>query len=170
TGLDFAELAPRVIVRVGNPSGGSIHFGLSTDGGTTWQPAATEPAGISSGGTVAIDAGGTHVVWSPGGAGVHYSADGGASWAPASGVPAGATVEADRVVPQRFYAIAAGTFSVSVDGGATFAATAAAGLPPVGNVRFRAVPGRAGDIWLAGGATDGVYGLWRSTDAGATFS
>ena len=33
--------SPRAsIVRVGNPSGSSIHFGVSTDGGATWTPAA----------------------------------------------------------------------------------------------------------------------------------
>ena len=42
--------------------------------------------------------------------------------------------------------------------------------PPTGNVRFKAVPGREGDIWLAGGTTDATYGLWHSTDSGATFT
>ena len=60
-------------------------------------------------------------------------------------------------------------FYVSTDGGASFAA-AASGLPAEGNVRFKAVPGRAGDIWLAGGKAGLPYGLWRSTDAGATFT
>jgi hypothetical protein len=68
-----------------------------------------------------------------------------------------------------FYAFAAGVFYVSTDGGATFVA-AASGLPAEGNVRFKAVPGRAGDVWLAGGKAGLPYGLWRSTDAGATFT
>jgi hypothetical protein len=35
---------------------------------------------------------------------------------------------------------------------------------------FRAVPGRAGDLWLAGGSTTSVvYGLWHSTDGGQSF-
>jgi xyloglucan-specific exo-beta-1,4-glucanase len=51
-----------------------------------------------------------------------------------------------------------------------FTATAATGLPATGNVRFKAVPGIAGEIWFAGGATDGAYGLWLSTDGGASFA
>lgn len=37
-------------------------------------------------------------------------------------------------------------------------------------MRFQAVPGIAGDIRLAGGKTGGVYGMWRSTDGGSTFT
>jgi hypothetical protein len=175
TSLDFAELAPSVVVRVGNPGRGDAAWGISTDGGATWTPAAAPPAGVTGGGTVAVNADGTRSVWSPGGAGVHYSSDGGATWAPSAGVPAGATVESDRVEPARFYAYAAGAFYASADGGATFAATAATtsdglGLPAVGNVRFKARPGAAGDIWFAGGTTGNVYGLWHSTDGGGSFT
>jgi hypothetical protein len=171
TGLDFAGRAPEVIVRVGNPSGGSSHFGISVDGGATWTPSGVEPAGVASGGTVAVGAAGDRVLWSPGGAGVCWSADAGATWTAASGVPAGAVVESDRVEPATFYAVAGGVCYRSDDGGVTFTATAATGLPAVGNIRFQAVPDRAGDLWLAGGAgTGGGYGLWRSTDRGETFS
>jgi cellulase/cellobiase CelA1 len=37
-------------------------------------------------------------------------------------------------------------------------------------VRFKALPGVKGDVWLAGGATDGAYGLWHSTDGGASWT
>ncbi|GAA1390884.1 sialidase family protein [Catellatospora chokoriensis] len=168
TGLDFAGLAPGTVVRVGNPTGGE-RFGISYDGGATWTPAASQPDGISGGGRVAVNADGTHVLWSPDGAAVSHSADGGATWTPSSGVPAGARVESDRVDPARMYAFAAGIFHVSTDGGATFTA-AATGLPAEGDVRFQAVPGNAGDIWLAGGKAGGVYGMWRSTDGGRTFA
>jgi hypothetical protein len=67
------------------------------------------------------------------------------------------------------YAFAAGTFYVSTDGGTGFT-TAAAGLPAEGDVRFQAVPGIAGHVWLAGGKTGGAYGMWRSTDGGGTFT
>jgi hypothetical protein len=36
-------------------------------------------------------------------------------------------------------------------------------------VRFKAVPGRAGQVWLAGGSAEGAYGLWTSSDSGASF-
>ena len=37
-------------------------------------------------------------------------------------------------------------------------------------MRFAAVPGREGDIWLTGGTTNATYGMWHSTDSGATFT
>jgi len=173
--LDFAELAPHVVVRVGSPTDSTAHFALSTDGGATWRPSGTEPAGLTgpgvSDGAVAVGADGGTVVWAPAGAALSRSADGGATWTPCAGaVPQGATVRADRVDPKRFYAFAAGTFHVSTDAGASFTATAATGLPAEGNVRFRAVPGAAGDLWFAGGKEGSVYGLWRSVDSGARFT
>jgi hypothetical protein len=168
--LDFAQLAPSVIVRAGNPGRGDAAWGISTDGAATWTPTAAQPAGVTGGGTVAVNADGTRSVWSPAGAGVHVTSDGGATWTASTGVPAGATMESDRVDPARFYAYAAGVFYASADGGATFAATPATGLPAEGNVRFKAAPVAAGDIWFAGGKTGTVYGLWRSTDGGASFT
>jgi hypothetical protein len=170
TSLDYAELAPRVIVRSGNPTGGNMSFGISRDGGATWTPAATQPSGITRGGRVAVNANATAVLWAPEGAAVHRSVDDGATWAEAAGLPAGAVIEADRVRPEVFYGFAAGLFYVSTDGGATFTATAATGLPAEGDVRFKAAPDRGGDIWLAGGKAGAVYGMWRSVDGGASFS
>ncbi len=171
TSVDFAGLAPNVLARVGNPSGSESRFGVSTDGGATWQPAATSPAGANNGGTVAVGARGTRFVWAPGGAAVSFSTDGGATWTASAGVPAEARVEADRVNPAKFYAMSGGVFHLSTDGGATFRATGATGLPPEGNVRFTAVPGIEGDVWLAGGSEKaGVYGLWHSTNSGASFT
>ncbi|MBB5870317.1 hypothetical protein F4553_003696 [Allocatelliglobosispora scoriae] len=167
TSLDYAELAPQVIVRAGN--GGSSRFAISRDGGSTWTPAATQPDGISGGGRVAVNADGTKAVWSPDGAAVSHSADGGATWSASAGLPVGARIESDRVNPAVFYAFSAGVFYLSTDGGASFAATAAAGLPVAGDVRFKALPGVAGDIWLAGGETDGTYGMWHSVNSGASF-
>ncbi|GIH10978.1 xyloglucanase [Rhizocola hellebori] len=170
TSLDYAELSPQVIARSGNPTGGNMSFGLSRDGGATWTPAATQPSGITRGGRVAINANATAVLWAPEGAAVHRSVDDGATWVAAVGLPAGAVIEADRVRPEVCYAFAAGFFYLSTDSGATFTATAATGLPAEGDVRFKAVPGHAGDIWLAGGKTGATYGLWRSLDGGATFT
>jgi xyloglucan-specific exo-beta-1,4-glucanase len=168
TSLDFAGRAPSTIVRVGN--GNAPRLGVSTDGGATWQPAASEPAGVSGGGTVAISADGARIVWAPAGGAASVSADAGATWAVSAGVPSAAAVESDRVNGSKFYAVGGGVFAVSVDGGSTFVATGASGLPAEGNVRFKAVPGREGDVWLAGGKTGGVYGLWHSTDSGASFT
>jgi xyloglucan-specific exo-beta-1,4-glucanase len=160
TSLDFAELAPQRIARVG--SGGS-NIGFSSDGGTTWTPG-TSAAGESAG-VVALSADGTSAVWSPANAVVSYSLDNGQSWTASSGVPAGAHVGSDRALASRFYAYANGVFYVSMNRGVTFTTTGAAGLPASG-VKFKAVAGRPGEIWLAAG----TGGLWRTRNAGVTFS
>jgi hypothetical protein len=80
-------------------------------------------------------------------------------------------VRSDRVNPLKFYGFANGTFYVSTDGGMTFVASPATNIPPAGtSAYFKAVPGIEGDIWLAGGSTTTVYGLWHSTDNGQTFA
>ncbi|MFE9968445.1 xyloglucanase [Streptomyces sp. NPDC005525] len=177
--LDYAELAPYTVVRVGRPtSGWTQHLAVSTDGGDTWKPSGDEPAGLTGPGVedqaVAVGADGRRIVWSPAGAAVSWSDDHGATWTAAKGLPAGAPVRSDRVNPAKFYAYASGDFYVSSDGGESFGRTAATGLPTDGNVRFKAVPGHEGDIWLAGGTdkdgTSTPYGMWRSTDSGATFT
>ncbi|MEU6302350.1 cellulose binding domain-containing protein [Streptomyces chartreusis] len=168
TGLDFAETNPNTFVRVGNLDSGP-HIAFSTDNGANWF-AGTDPSGVSGGGTVAAAADGGRFVWSPAGAGVQYTTGFGTSWQASSGIPAGAVVESDRVDPKVFYGFKSGKFYISSDGGATFTASTASGLPSGDSVRFKALPGTKGDVWLAGGATDGAYGLWHSTDAGATFT
>jgi hypothetical protein len=168
TSLDFAESDPNTVVRVGNLDSGP-HIAFSTDNGANWF-AGTDPSGVSGGGTVASAADGSGFVWSPAGTGVHHTTGFGSSWAASSGIPAGAIVESDRVDPKTFYGFKSGKFYVSSDGGATFTASSAAGLPSGDSVRFKALPGTRGDVWLAGGASDGAYGLWHSTDGGATFT
>jgi len=162
TGLDYAERNPAWLVRVGDVDG-QPHIAYSNDGGGSWWPG-TDPAGVTGGGSVAINADATAVVWSPRGAGVHYSTSVGGSFSPASGVPAGATVASDRVDPDRFYAFAAGTVYVSTDRGRSFHA-AATGLPAQGFASLKAVPGHIGDLWFAGES-----GLLRSVDGGASFA
>ncbi|MFG2374687.1 cellulose binding domain-containing protein [Streptomyces sp. NPDC048504] len=168
TSLDFAETDPNTVVRVGNADSGA-HIAFSTDNGANWF-AGTDPSGVSGGGTVAAAADGSRFVWSPAGAGVQYTTGFGSSWAASSGIPAGAIVESDRVDAKTFYGFKSGHFYVSSDGGATFTTSAATGLPSGDSVRFKALPGTKGDVWLAGGASDGAYGLWHSTDGGATFA
>ncbi|WP_062644037.1 cellulose binding domain-containing protein [Streptomyces maremycinicus] len=168
TSLDYAETNPNTVVRVGDLDSGP-HVAFSTDNGANWF-AGTDPSGVSGGGTVAAAADGSRFVWSPAGAGVQYTTGFGTSWQASSGIPAGAIVESDRVDPKTFYGFKSGKFYVSSDGGATFTGSAAAGLPGGDSVRFKALPGTKGDVWLAGGASDGAYGLWHSTDSGATFT
>ena len=168
TSLDYAELNPSFIVRVGTGGTNGENIGFSSDGGQTWNPGASQPAN-ASGGTVAAAADGGRVVWSCG-PGVFFSANGGTTWTASAGAPAGASVRSDRVNPKKFYAFANGVFYISTDGGQTFAATAASNLPPAGaSAQFKAAPGHEGDIWLAGGSATTVYGIWHSIDGGQSF-
>lgn len=162
TGIDFAELNTVQMVRVGSGDEGVSHIAYSWGSGSSWYQG-SEPADLTGGGQVALAADGSNVVWSTEGAGVQYAAFGG-SFTAVSGLPAGAQVRSDRVSGNRFYAFAAGTFYTSTDGGASFVASSATGLP-TDAVKFKAVPGFDGHIWLTGDT-----GLYRSTDAGATFS
>jgi hypothetical protein len=163
TSLDFAAGAPAKIFRVGR---GGRNAAYSANGGLTWTEVATAPSG-ASGGNVALSADGTSVVWAPDGATTpHMSTNDGASWTPCTGLPAEARLASDRVNATIVYAVKGGTFYVSQDRGATFVATGATGLP-TGSVRVEAVPGFAGQIWLAG--SGGAYGLWVSRDFGASF-
>ena len=173
TALDFAESHPSLVVRVGTNSSTattSARGAYSTDGGTTWTPFVTEPSGAASAGSIAVSADGVTFLWAPqtatGGAGTvtaAYSRDWGATWTATTGLPGNAQVAADWVDPNRFYARGSGApFYVSTDGGATFDASAA--VLPLGGLP-RPVFGHQGDLWIATS-----NGLYRSTDAGATFT
>ncbi|MFG1698224.1 cellulose binding domain-containing protein [Nonomuraea sp. NPDC049309] len=166
TSLDYAEQAPSIMVRAGDFTDSDrpndSHVAFSTDGGATWFQG-TEPGGVNEGGTVAAAADGSRFVWAPKGVTPVYSVGFGTAWQTASGLPTDAIVESDRVNAMTFYGLSGGRFYRSTDGGATFAATAATGLPAGG--KFKAVPGREGDVWVAG---DG--GIWHSTDGGSSFT
>ncbi|WP_407639020.1 beta propeller repeat protein [Actinacidiphila yeochonensis] len=166
-GIDYAESNPGIVVRVGDEDSGP-HVAFSTDNGADWF-AGTDPAGVTGGGTVAAAADGSAFLWSPAGTGVQHTTGFGSSWSAASGLPSGASIASDRVDAKRFYGFSGGRFYLSTDAGATFTATAASGLPSSGAVQIKALPGAKGDVWLAGGSDTG-YGLWHSTDSGATFT
>jgi len=181
TGIDYAELSPQFLVLVGNgnPSGSppTTSSAFTFSGGTTetgWFAGSADPPGYTGagGGTIAAAADASRVVWNPAGMVPFYSTTNGSSWTAATGVPAGGIIASDRVNPLQFYDYAAGQFYVSTNGGVSFTATAATGLPAAGDhVNLRAVPGITGDVWLAGGSTtSGVYGLWHSTNSGASFT
>lgn len=164
--LDYAELNPDKIVRVGDKA----VIGLSKDGGKTWSPTSgkidiTDFEGdyLSTGGTIAMGADGKTMVYSPNGSNTSavYSHDDGESWHKSSGLPAMAKICSDRVNPNKFYGIINGEFYVSEDAGETFKKTAT-GLYDK-KCDISAVPGNEGDIWFAGG------GIWHSTDSGKTF-
>ncbi len=168
TSVDFAELNPAVVVRVGNGDE-APGIGISSDSGGNWW-AGQAPSGATASGTVAITANASAIVWSPEGLAPQRSTDYGSSWTAVSGLPTAARVESDRADASRVYGFGGGQFYYSTDGGASFTASSYSGFPASGNVRFGAVPGHAGHVWLAGGAENGAYGMWRSTDGGQTWT
>ncbi|MER5713503.1 RICIN domain-containing protein [Streptomyces sp. NPDC002122] len=160
TDIDFAQANPSMMVRVGR--GGAQDGAYSTDGGTSWTGFKAEPATGAQDGHVALAADGSTIVWTQAGQAPYRSTDKGASWSKVRGLGTDAVVVADRSSARTFYSLAGGTLHASTDGGATF--TARATNLPAG--RLTAVPGVAGDLWIAGSAK----GLLHSTDGGRTFT
>ena len=157
TSIDYAELNPDKIIRVGDH--GTI--GISKDGGDTWfQTTGSMDIGkatgdyLSTGGTIAMSADGNTILYSPSADNTTalYSTDDGTTWHSSNGIPAKAKICSDRVNPNKFYGIVNGEFYVSEDQGANFVKTTD-GL----------YDGSKGDIWFAGD------GIWHSTDSGKTF-
>ncbi|MFJ9643626.1 RICIN domain-containing protein [Streptomyces sp. NPDC101206] len=160
TDIDFAQSTPSMMVRVGH--GGAQDGAYSTDGGNSWNGFKAEPVAGAQDGRVALAADGSTIVWTQAGQAPYRSTDKGASWSKVSGLGADAVVVADRSSAGTFYSLFRGTLHASTDGGATFTARAT-GLP---SGRLTAVPGIAGDLWIA----DGGQGLLHSTDGGRTFT
>jgi xyloglucan-specific exo-beta-1,4-glucanase len=168
--IDFAELSPNIVWRAGSgdAANGVMSLAFSTNNGSSWAPVRSQPAGTTGGGTVAVNANGTRVLWSPAGAAGTYftTTTNGRTWTLSSGVPAQAVVASDRVNPNKFYAFKNGVFYVSTNGGVSFVATVSTGLPASG--KLEAMAGREGEAWLAGGSAAGAYGLWRTSNSGTT--
>ncbi|MEU5432846.1 RICIN domain-containing protein [Streptomyces sp. NPDC020719] len=161
TDIDFAQSNPSVMVRVGH--GGAQDGAYSTDGGISWNGFKAEPVAGAQDGRVALAADGSSIVWTEAGQVPYRSTDKGASWSKVAGLGVDAVVVADRSSAGTFYSLSGGTLYASTDGGATFTARAAQ-LPADG--RLTAVPGVAGDLWIAAGG----QGLLHSTDGGRTFT
>jgi hypothetical protein len=176
TSVDYAGLAPLNVARVGDSSSGgaTANEAFSSDGGVTWTPSATEPAGVTQGdGTVAVSADGAILMWQPGDSGIpaNYSTDHGATWHAAFGVPlqnGSVSVAADRMNPEKFYVFNSNTDNaggagiyVSTDGGMTFAA----GFSQTNQYDsgFFVSPIAEGDIWITS-----YNGLYHSVDSGQT--
>jgi photosystem II stability/assembly factor-like uncharacterized protein len=160
--LDFAESNPSIVVRVGTV-GQAGQGALSSDGGTTWRPFASLPAGTQGQGSVAISADGQTLLWSPLPRQMVpvYSADLGQTWVACTGLTASARVASDRVNPNRFYAVSGSSLFVSTDRGVSFSATVT--IPS--GARPRTPFGIEGDVWLVS-----AQGMWHSTDGGGSVS
>jgi photosystem II stability/assembly factor-like uncharacterized protein len=157
TGLAVAGARPDIMARVGDS------MLLTRDGGASWEKL---PTLKGKRGQVALSADGATILHAPQQAtAVWRSVDAGASWSEVKGL-AGNRIRplADPVDDSTFYAYDGTALLASTDGGATFAPRA--GLPAGGSARLAAIPGRAGDLWVA--LKDG--GLAHSLDGGASFA
>lgn len=186
--LDYAGLAPAIWVRSGSLWEGrsrNATLAWSEDGGRSWTPLkvpAIRPADDQPGKRFDLT----------GDAPVHVSADGatfivctpvplltsdrGRSWTLMKGVTLEDCPVADKVDPDRFYALRfnANQLVASRDGGRTFIGQPAKGLPGEfwkARTYWREQPRtlvvnplRAGDLWLRMGDT-----VWHSPDGGRSF-
>jgi len=180
TSIDFAELQPSFVVRVGRVWGQDPHGAYSTDGGASWTAFAKEPEGSKAGGNIAVTSDASLLIWSLKSATPVLSRDKGASWTKVAGVREGSKLPdwtnmdlqpaADRVNPHTIYIYDAtqGQVYVSHDAGASFAVSYT-GLPGLADWQLNgasitAVPGFEGHVWITTSKE-----LFRSTDSGKTF-
>ena len=166
--IDFAQSRPLLIAQSGN----ATPFGsYSTDGGLTFQQFAKTPIPLTSGGgSVALTADGSTLLWAPldAGAQTYYSTDNGTTWTVSAGTPAAQAnqnsilVLADRVDAATVYEYNpnTGALLVSKDAGRTFAQQQT--LATYGTLYVS--PLAKGDVWFTGGGA-----LTHSIDGAQTF-
>ncbi len=149
--IDFAELKPSVMARVGRGGNATRNGGYSLDGGKSWSPFGAEPKGSRGSGSIAVSCNGTAIVWSPSGTIPMVTTDFGNSWTKCEGAPRNMQVVASRADPRAFYGYdgMSGAIYRSEDKGLTF--MLAHSSLPKGEARLRAVPGSPADLWLAAG-------------------
>ncbi|MGA3132177.1 MAG: hypothetical protein ABSD59_15330 [Terracidiphilus sp.] len=156
TSMDFEQNTPTTVLRVTDGTSGAMPRGvISTDAGFTWIAFPSMPPGTKGGGAIAIAPDGSSIVWATEDTSSvwWYSTNLGQTWAASTGISAQAQVASDRVKAGVFYGFSNGTFSISTDGGATFAAIQS-GLP--GRGILSVLPDAQGDLWLAG-QESGLY-------------
>ncbi|MGD0463221.1 MAG: hypothetical protein ABSB74_12120 [Tepidisphaeraceae bacterium] len=176
-GVDFAGQNPNIEAIVGQQgySGGPVssNGAYTTDDGSTWTEFASAPGGAASGGSVAVSADGSTLLWASKGNLPYYSPDDGTTWTASTlpgGTATGGKIVSDKVNPNYFYYWTENsndnswTLYVSSDGGRTFTASVAGPLG-IGNVTLVANPFVAGDLWLST-----YIGIYHSTDFGASFT
>lgn len=161
TGVDYAGNKVASVVRVGNEAG-SPQVALSNSGGATWF-LHYGASNTQAGGKVAYSADGDTILWATANSGVVRSQNQG-SFTSVSSLSAGARIASDKRNNNYFYASNGGTFLRSTNAASSFSAGGA--LTGVTEIRsIAAHPTRAGELYVSTNA-----GIFRSTDAGVTFT
>ncbi|WP_200935024.1 xyloglucanase [Brevundimonas sp. Leaf363] len=192
--IDYAGLAPNIVVRSGTPHegvGSAGHDGStiawSDDHGRSWKPLGRpQPSGapvpadnprmdLYRDAPITVSADGlAFVLCTPTPA---WSLDRGRTWTPCQGLPLKARPVADRVDPDIFYALdfPTGRWFASTDKAVSFFAVDATGLPaetaadrPTWREQsfpLKGTPGHDGHLWLVSKA-----GLYRSTNGGVAWT
>jgi photosystem II stability/assembly factor-like uncharacterized protein len=179
-GIACAEKKPQLIVRVGVAANAlrEKNIGFSLDGGKTWQQCEAMPSVNSAHGHIAVSADGNTWIWTPQRSAVFVTHDRGKSWQQSNGIADNLRVIADKVNPQKFYALSLfeGKLYTSNDSGNSFTMLSLGNNIKIpqrglqrgdvrgGQDRIYATPGKASDLWLA--AFDGLY---HSPDGGKSF-
>lgn len=192
--IDYAGMAPTVVVRSGTPHlgvGSEGHdrstIAWSDDAGRSWKPLG-QPKPASGATTISPDNprmdlyrdapitvsadGSTFMLATPQ---TVWSDDHGATWRPSLGLPPLLRPVADRKDGGLFYALdfQSGDWFVSVDAARSFAPVPSRGLPDVSADRptwreqafpLKATPAHEGDLWFVSRS-----GLYNSRDGGQTF-
>ncbi|SMF31629.1 hypothetical protein SAMN02745866_02093 [Alteromonadaceae bacterium Bs31] len=185
--IDYAAVKPNIVVRSGTPSkSGAPTLAYSEDFGMSWQALQTpkfklergekaQRYDLSGDNALIVNADGSTLMFMA--TAPLISRDKGANWRPAIGLPLHARPIADKLKPQRFYAL---DFDNSViyqsnNGGASFRRLATQGLPS--NIKHErptwreeawpllAAPYSEGHVWYVSGT-----GLYRSIDGGLSFA
>jgi hypothetical protein len=168
--VDFAEDNPNIEAVVGQA--GTRRGAYTLNDGTTWTEFASRPPG-AFGGSIAVSADGSIMIWAASGKLPYYSINDGTTWTQSTlpaGTLTGGTMVADRVTSTDFYYWTENvndnscTLYVSGDGGQTFNPTAAGALG-IGNVTLVADPHITGGFWLSS-----YIGIYHSTDFGNTIT
>lgn len=170
-GVDFAELAPKYVVRTSDPAPTGGYY--SEDAGISWKPFGSTPyvkrnakGDWLNSGKVHISAAGTALLWVPDKQGAFFSRDMGKSWKASAGLPSmdvSYWAASDRAVDGVFYVHdhVNSVIMVSIDSGATFSPMFK-GVPKIEgwqSAKLVAVAGQVRDLWLAT-----PQGLFHSRD------
>ena len=165
----LAEAAhkPEDIIRVGRTWTPSPHGAISHDAGLHWTPFPSEPKDGVRGGSAAISADGSLLLWAVPGGPIAMSSDNGAHWQDIALHQTGGwrpfQVVADARHAQRFWIYDPPQGRLYSVGSDRTPHLVNAGLPKNGRLDIAATA--PGTLWISS-----LRGLWRSTDSGKSFA